>query len=51
MEADQYTPVTYDCDCPGGRQFEPLDEPPVENKVWHVCPCCGKRVLLPRRWK
>lgn len=34
------------CDCPGARPFELLDEPPVLDKFWHVCPCCGKRVLL-----
>ena len=33
------------CDCPGGRPYEMLDEPPVLDKFWHVCPCCGTRVL------
>lgn len=35
------------CDCGGEREFEPLAEPPVMEKVWHVCPCCGTRKLLP----
>ena len=39
-------PVT--CDCPGGRLFEMLEEPPVMDRFWHVCPCCGQRALLPR---
>lgn len=34
------------CDCAGARNFEMLDEPPVLDKFWHVCSCCGKRVLL-----
>lgn len=34
------------CDCPGARVFEMLDEPPLLDKFWHVCACCGKRVLL-----
>lgn len=34
------------CECPGERPFEMLDEPPVLDKFWHVCACCGKRVLL-----
>ena len=35
------------CDCPGGRPFEMLDEPPVLDSHWHVCPCCGTRKLIP----
>jgi hypothetical protein len=34
------------CDCPGARALEMLDEPPVMDKFWHVCPCCGTRSLL-----
>lgn len=34
------------CDCPGDRPFEMLDEPPVMDKFWYVCPCCGTRKLM-----
>lgn len=34
------------CDCAGARVFEMLDEPPVLDKFWHVCACCGERRLL-----
>ena len=49
LVSESLVPASEDarvCDCAGERTFEMLDEPPVLDKFWHVCSCCGQRKLL-----